>query len=440
MKVLLVNPKMAKGWRPYVIPPIGLCSLKASLIKWIPGIEVEVYDASGYEIRDVIEEVEEFKPDIVGMTTFTEARLDCIFTMGMIKKLYPNIHTILGGVFASTNYTYILKNYNNIIDSICVGEGELALVDHIKKGMPKGTFSLPPIKDLDELPFPNYSDLDLDKYIDVDGPCKGKPLAAICTSRGCPHNCLYCSSKSVWGNIRFRSIPNVLQELEILYHRRGYKMVSIIDDIFTVNKKRTIEFCEGLLKKDIEIIWKTQTRTDCVDLDLLKLMYKAGCRLIAYGVESGSPTILNNLNKKEDLDSITNAFQWTKEAGIESTFNVIVGSPGETQATLQETKNIIKKARPDHIATAALRGYPGTALWELGKAQGIYKEDSLLLGEDCFYYTGSMSVPQMYKELRKFVFLQAGLQGPKGWVELVRLGIKTGLSQPNKILMGLRGK
>jgi len=433
MRVLLINPMMSSGWKPYMIPPIGLCSLKAAVEKETQH-KVRVLDAGGLDISEVKNYIEYYRPHVVGVTTFTEARHNALDVARVAKNYGATV--ILGGVHATHAWKQIADNYT-FVNSICRGEGENLLPWFLDGGFEDQCLSFPMLTNLDKLPIPDYSDLNLSMYIDSGGPTKGKPLAAIETSRGCPYDCAFCSSKSVWGNIRFKSVGRVLEELDNLVDRYQYKMVSFVDDIFTVSKKRTLELCQGMTKYNLN--WKCQTRTDRVDKDILVSMKEAGCKLIAFGVESGSPTILENIDKKESPEDIRVAFKLCKEVGIESVFNIIVGSPGETKETLKETRQLIKECNPDNVATAALRAYPGSKIWELSIKEGLFTEDILLTKRESFHYTGAMSLSQMYRELMKFRILQAQLRGFKGWFELIRMGLSLVWNTPIKMVRSVIG-
>jgi len=449
MRVLLVNPRMASGWKPYIIPPIGLCSLKASLVDAGIG-PVRVLDASGMDIMEVKRIIEDFKPEVVGVTTFTEARHNALEVARVAKFINPKITTLLGGVHATHTYTQILDNYN-FIDGVFLGESEFSLPNlflrnanevvgsALRFGSKVVHRSPAFIDNLDLLPIPDYSDLDISRYVDTDGPCRDKSLAAMETSRGCPYNCAFCSSKSVWGNIRFKSVDRVLAELIFLVKRYKYEMVSFVDDIFTVDHRRTEDICNRIILEGIKIDWKCQTRTDRVSKYILEIMKEAGCKLIAFGVESGSTTVLEEINKRESPDDIREAFRLCKQVGIESVFNIIVGSPGETKDTLRETRDLIMECRPDNIATAALRAYPGSPVWKLGIEKGLFSEDILLTEQESIHYEGSMTINEMYRELIKFRILQARLKGIRGWIDLLILSLKTLKSTPKKILKGVFG-
>ena len=449
MKTLLLNPTMVSGWIPNVIPPIGLGYLKACLLK--EGFkEVKVVDMGGLKVESIREIIHTESPEIVGITTFTDTRVNTLKAVAIAKEINPQVKTILGGVHATVMYQQIMENYP-AVDIICRGESERTIVelfqalsnaDDLRKvkgivyrqdGEIVVTEEREKIRDLDTLPFPNYDDLDLKKYQHE----KGKPVASIITSRGCPFSCRYCSSHSVWGNWRPRSISNVLDEIEWLVSEYGYEVVWIVDDIFTVNKARTKEFCQGILNRGLHIKWRLGTRVDCVSLEMLELMKAAGCHWIAFGVESGSPTILKNLNKKERIEDVVNAIAWCKKVGIENQFNVLIGAPGETRATIEETRNLIKKTRPTHVTTSNLRVYPGTALWKQAQDEGLCDASFFLTDQECLYYTGAMSVSEMFQTTRDYLLLHARLNGLPGYVALAKFVFESLRRTPGKVALGL---
>ena len=444
---------MSSGWHPYLMTPIGLCYLKACLVK--EGFkEVKVVDVADQKVESVREIINAESPEIVGISTLTESRGNALKVAAIAKEINPRVKTILGGVHTTIMYQQIIENYP-AVDIVCRGESEKTIVELFQALSSGGdlrkvrgivyrqdgeivvTEEKEKTKDLDALPFPNYDDLDLKKYKVVYGPWKGKPMASIITSRGCPFSCSFCSSHSVWGNWRSRSVGNILDEVEWLVSKYGYEVILIGDDIFTINKERTREFCQGVLDRGLHIGWHVSTRADCVSLELLELMREAGCQTIAFGVESGSPTILKNLNKKEKIEDVVNASIWCKKAGIKATFNLIVGSPGETRATIEETRTLLKKARPDSIIVCLMRIYPGTALCKQAQAEGLCDDSFFLSEQECLRYTGAMSVPDMFQTAREYLLLHARLKGLSGYLALARFGLDTLRLAPQKAVSGL---
>jgi len=451
MRILLVNPQMAKGWRPYTLPPVGLCYLKAGLVK--AGFkDVKVLDASDFSIGKIRSYIKDYKPDVVGVTCFTEARHNSLDVARVAKEVNSSVTTMLGGVHPTFMYKQILENYG-FVDIVVIGEGEETIVE-LAKSLSTTTFEAPrglafrglegecqisgsreKIKNLDSLPFPDYSDLQLDRYKDTAGPIKDRPLAPIVTSRGCPFQCAYCSAKAMWGSWRHRSIQSVIEELTYLVRDYGYDTFIIIDDIFSADAKRCEELCNNIISNKLNIKWRIQTRTDAVTLSLLQLMKDAGCVGVGFGVESGSPLILKNLNKRESTEGIVQAFEWCHKVDLDATFNVIIGSPGETAETLNETKDLIRKCRPPYVSTANLRIYPGTPLWN----SSGYNESWFLDREETLFYTKAMDINEMYRHNAEFVLLQARLGGLKGYFDLYKLGLDTLERFPYKILRAMLG-
>ena len=201
-----------------------------------------------------------------------------------------------------------------------IGEGEqtaLELVNAIHSGNKEeipsikgiifrndsGIVRTPPrayIEDLDTIPFPARHLLpDLKKY--RYRFYKHLPTATIITSRGCPYQCTFCD-RAVFGNkLRMRSIKNMLDEIEILVKEYGVRGINIQDDLFTITPQRVIEFCDQLMSRKLKISWSCLARVDCITPEMLKIMKKAGCWQIGYGIESGNQKILNTINKNITL-------------------------------------------------------------------------------------------------------------------------------------------
>jgi len=454
MKTLLINPQMAGIWQSNIFLPVHLGYLKACLLKG--GFkEVKVVDMADQKVESVREIIHAESPEIVGITTFTDSRGNALKTAAIAKEINPQIKTILGGVHPTIMYQQIMENYP-AVDIICRGESETTIVELFQAlsngddlGKVKGivyrqdgeivvTEEREKIKDLDALPFPDYDDLDLKKYKEYGAfdYGKGKPLACVITSRGCPFSCSFCSTRLLWGNWRSRSVGNVLDEIEWLVSQYGYEIFRFWDDIFTVNKARTKEICQGILNRGLRIKWNVSTRADCVSLEMLELMREAGCQYIVFGVESASPTILKNLNKKQKIEDVVNASDWCKKVGIKAIFNLMIGSPGETRATIEETRNLIKKTRPT-ICLFIVRLYPGTALWKQAQDEGLCDDSFFLTDQECLYYTGAMSVPEMFQTARGIYLLHARLNGLPGYAKLVKLGFDTLRQTPGKAVSGL---
>jgi len=426
MKVLLVSPRVSKIFKPHAILPFGLCSLKAA-VESTTDHQVKVLDATGMTLLETRSRMEEYNPDVVGVPTYTETRHHALDVARIGHEL--GAITILGGVHATHTSKQILSNYP-FIDAICKGEGERAFpywLDNFTEEL-----SFPEIQNLDELPFPDFSNLNLEEYGNLGFLARGEPLMTVETSRGCPYNCSFCSL--IGKKVRYKSVDRVIREIEFLKREHNTKLVLFLDDVFTMNKDRTKELCKGML--GLDIVWIAQTRVDCVDKETLRAMWEAGCRIVGFGVESASSKVLELMNKKQSKEEVINAFDLCREIGFETVFNLVVGCPGETKATLKETRQLVGKCKPTRLGAYEVRAYPGTKIWELGIKEGLFTEDILLSKQERIYYETEMSWKRMYLELVRFRLLLARLRGVKGWVELFKVVLAEMRSMPSRLLMG----
>jgi radical SAM superfamily enzyme YgiQ (UPF0313 family) len=151
--------------------------------------------------------------------------------------------------------------------------------------------------------------------------------------------------------------------------------VTFYDDVFTLDEKRVSAICEELERRRIEIPWTCETRVNLVNEELLEKMKKAGCYMIAYGVESGNQKILNNLKKDITLEQATRAFELTHKIGIQTIAYFMMGSPGETPETIEETIKFANKLDSDFVQFSTTTPFPGTELFNLAIKEGMISED-----------------------------------------------------------------
>ena len=390
MKVLLINPPSDAG-NP--ILPLGLASIAAVLEK--AGVVVKVIDAwaEGLNFEQLKERIASLEPNIIGVTMMSPTLISAMKTVDVAKSSAPQATVIVGGPHSSALPQECLEDNPNI-DVVVIGEGEytmLELVETLSNGGDLGnvegivymqngsvTFTNPrsPVGDLDSLPLPARHLFPLDKYKTHPPYGRKNPYANMITSRGCPFHCAYCS-KAVFGRkLRMQSPQEVVDEIEYLIKEYRVKEIHFYDDDFTLDMKRAKLICEEILRRDIKIIWSCTTRVDLVSKELLQLMKKAGCWLISYGVESGCQEILDRIEKGTKVEEIKDAFQWTKEAGIRTLGYFMVGLPGETGETMQETIDLCFELNPDFIAWTMLIIFPGSSLYK-SMEQGEFEDKKL---------------------------------------------------------------
>jgi radical SAM superfamily enzyme YgiQ (UPF0313 family) len=215
----------------------------------------------------------------------------------------------------------------------------------------------PFFRNLDDLPMPLHHLLPLDKY---RIPMVKGPYTFIVTSRGCTAGCKYCIKHvSYQYSIRLRSPESILQELWEL-NRLGIHTVHMYADLFTVNRDQVVGLCNLIIKEGLKVKWQCNSRVDYVDEEMLNLMSKAGCWMIAWGIESANEQILKKAAKGYRLEQAPQALAWAHEAGIQNTGYFIIGLPGETVETIQETMALSKKLPLDTALFHVAAPYPGT--------------------------------------------------------------------------------
>jgi anaerobic magnesium-protoporphyrin IX monomethyl ester cyclase len=383
-KIVLIAPKSPMGETYH--PSLGLCYI-SSYIKREKGISVHLLDLNIVPPKKLLEQVMELKPDIVGITCFSPNRFSSLDIVREIKSLLPKTLIVVGGVHASFLYDQILKNFD-FVDMVVRGEGEetlLELIDFLKEG--NGLDKIRGlafrrlndivvnetrgyIKDLDRLPFPTY----VEHFIHFNG--KRLKGASIITSRGCSGGCRFCSVPAYWGKPRFRSTENIIEEISILVNRYGVGFINFMDDTFTENIERVENLCYLFQKKNLNIKWRATARVNTLDFGILKIMKDAGCAKISVGVESGNQDILNRFGKKTSPEKIADICSAIKALKINLEACFIVGGPGESEKTIEETKKLMKFIKPDLFnVSQSLYILPGTALSREFSKKGFYNED-----------------------------------------------------------------
>jgi radical SAM superfamily enzyme YgiQ (UPF0313 family) len=240
-------------------------------------------------------------------------------------------------------------------------------ISYINKGKEIKIPPREPIENLNEIPLPARDLLDMEKYMGTWKENIGFRVTSVISSRGCPFPCKFCDNTTFGGKIRFMSPSRMVEKMKILYDRYGAEMVYFEEDLFTVNRKRVLEFCSLVEKELPGKMWAAQSRVDTIDQEMLRRMKRAGCDNLIFGVESGSQKILDILGKGFTVEQIENAFRWVKEAGIKAGMFLLLGVPGETQEDIEMTKRMIEKLEPTYIDVSLLTPIPGTEIYEMTK-------------------------------------------------------------------------
>jgi anaerobic magnesium-protoporphyrin IX monomethyl ester cyclase len=215
----------------------------------------------------------------------------------------------------------------------------------------------PFFKSLDDLPIPHHHLLPLDRY---RMPMIKGPYTFIVTSRGCPAGCKYCIKHVSYQNsVRLRSPEKLIEEMWLL-HDLGVHHIHMYADLFTVNREQVVQLCKLIIQENLKITWTCNSRVDYVDEEMLRLMGRAGCILISWGIESGNEMILKKAHKGYKMEQAQKALAWAHQAGIKNWGYFIIGLPGETVDTIHETMVLSKKLPLDIALFHVAAPYPGT--------------------------------------------------------------------------------
>jgi radical SAM superfamily enzyme YgiQ (UPF0313 family) len=328
--------------------------------------------------------------------------------LGKIKKLGKPVAIL--GPHVTTYPDYFLK-YG---DYLIIGEPEITIKELVvrlnKKESLRGVRGLvykkgkkvvknparPPIANLDILPFPDRSLIRNEKYINP--VCKNHPYTMVLSSRGCPYKCTYCYMEVYGHSWRFRSAKNVVEELIEIKKKYGIREIWFRDDLFSFDKERTLEICEGMTKNNLGLTWSCQTRVDHLNREVVKKMKEAGCYVISLGIESGSQEILNNLRKGITLDKAREAVRLCNDEGIRTRGYFIIGCPGETKETINQTFNFAKELDLDYFMLSILTPYPETTLFNEALKEKIIKKKSW---SEALKKSGQIKTDFSFEELMK---------------------------------------
>ena len=392
MEVLLVNPPDIKSKYKDVLgltaPPLGLAYIGAVLEE--NDVKVTILDAPALDMdfQGYQRELANKHVDLLGVQTTTPTIKQALTVGKITKELYPECMVTMGGYHATFMPEQVLRE-NDFVDVVVRNEGEFAtleLVDAIENEKPLRnidginyrdgdrlvqTPKRRPIEDLDALPFPARHLLPMSEYM-LFG--RKQVLATMICSRGCPMGCSFCASSAMHGRrVRFRSPENAADEMEQVVDDYKVRMVGFMDDTFTLFPKWVDSFCKGIISRGIDVVWGCTARVDRFNKELLSQMWKAGCRTLLFGVESGNQTILDNVQKGTKVGQAKRAFKTAKDIGMHTIASMTLGMPGENKTTIDETIGFAKQVNPDYALFSLATPYPGTKFYELASKMGLIR-------------------------------------------------------------------
>jgi len=394
MKVLLINPQInsintrlpeslnrAEG----VYPPLGLAYIGAVLEEG--GHEVSILDmpALNLSLRQINEKMLQEKPDIVGITVMSPLIRNALEIARIAKE--AGLTVVMGGPHLSAYPEETLSH--DFVDYGITGEGEhsmLKLADALASGGAvdgieglvykkdrRVCMNEPAIvEDLDSLPFPARYLLPAERYSSVIAM---HPFTTMMSGRGCPFDCGFCFKQPSDKKIRRRSASNIVDEMEEVVEKYRVKEIMFYDDTFTLQRDHVVNICNEILDRGLDVKWEAPTRADCIDKELLKIMQKAGCIRLRYGVESGDEEILRLMRKGITIKLVKDVFEWTREAGIETFAYFIIGYAKENAQSIKRTISLAKELNPDWVMFTVAMPYPCTQLYEMAQKEGLLDGD-----------------------------------------------------------------
>jgi len=387
MKVLLINPPdthsvnfaLGKTNTPFLhvfTPPLGLLYIKSYLKEELPGSEIRLFNfqVTQKPTLSVFQNfLKEFQPDVIGITVMSFFWYDTCKTVEMIREVLPEALIVGGGVHMRYYPEACLEGGN--FDIIVQGPGEKIFRDIINAHQNKNSFNTikgiyfkkagkishtapnDEIKDLNLIPFPDRSDININQHHSPENSYAETVI--VLASTGCPFNCSYCDNRN--RTYRARRPELVVKEL-LECKKMGYRAIMFSDEFFTCSRQYVINLCREMLNQNVDMPWRCSTRVDHIDEEMVRLMIQAGCERIQFGVESGSQHILDKINKKITLDQCRKAFKLCRELRLVTIGYFMIGFPEETKQMAEKTLSFAEELDPDYVMLMPVVPIPGSDL------------------------------------------------------------------------------
>ena len=462
--IVFVNPpyetiEAGKEYVKHIInrsPSLGILFLAAKVREG--GFEPKIVesDLQNYSNEKVAQIILDENPKFVAFTLFTVGVLNSVEIAKIVRAKNPNIHVLVGGPHISSMGVETLKKFD-IFDVGVVFEGELIINDllhALENGTPlenvdgivyrdesgevKVTHAPEQIKELDKLPMPAWDLLPNfpDAYLPAIFDYPRAPVATYSASRGCPFKCEFCDTSTFGAKVRYNSPQYVYDIMKYLSDTYGVKHLQFVDDLFVANRKIVTELCNLLIEKPIDMTWSCTARVDTVKPEVLAKMKAAKCWEISYGIESGSDKMLKDMRKSIKSEQSERAIAWTNEAGINVKGLFMLGYPGETRETIEETKEFVSKLTLTKMNLSKFTPYPGSPIYKKLYNTSIRDEDWERLNGMNFVYTADGftedELEEKYQEVigsfyqRKtimFHYTKMALANPTHLIRLLKMGI-----------------
>lgn len=413
MKILLIKSGNLNTRAIGVTPPLGLMYI-ASYIKATRGDKVRIFDIRFYKdpLNRIYRIIDEFEPDLIGISALT-LEASAMYQIAHFIKTVSDIPVIAGGPHASSVPKEILQNRD--IDAVVVGEGEITFKNFLdtleKKHSPEMISGIgyrrdgeivvnqpgPLIHHLDNLPFPSWDLIELEKYADTASMSiiGYGPYMVLLTSRGCPFHCTYCHN--IMGKaFRARSVENVLEEMRILIRQYHIDDFEIIDDISNFDRERFKRIMRGIIDNGwkVTLSFPNGVRTDLLDEETVHLMKQAGTAEVSIAVETATPRLQKMVKKGLNLEKVRHIIDVCIQEGMYVRGFFMLGFPSETEEEIKATIDFACKSKMHGALFFLVNPFGGTELSK--QVEQLGKMPSSIKPEDFDYHAmpfNASSVP-----------------------------------------------
>lgn len=395
LKIVFIQPKV--GFKGHTWEALGIGYLVSYLQSHFPNdLEFDFFSGFFDTDEDIIKGCKD--ADIIGFGCTSPQYKHAIQLAGQIAT--PKNTIVFGGIHSTVLPRHVWAS--GVVNTVVAGEGEPCMREIVsakiqgKKVTPLFTAS-GPITDLDSLPFPNREVIKQRRNLAQVEREEDRRVASILSSRGCPFSCKFCSSNALWGSkTRFRSSSDILNEMEYLVDHMSVNFIKFADDTFTLSRLLTKKFCEEKNSRDDwvkELPYGCNTHVEAFDEVLAFELSRSGCEEVWFGVESGSPRILAEMNKKITPEQVIKAFTLAKAYGLKTRAYFLLGTPGETGEDISLTEKLCRIIEPDMVGFTLLAPFPGS---------GYYDPDLMLSWDwSNFDEYGNPWIDPMYREAQK---------------------------------------